>query len=92
MFLWFSFSFWVFAGSLFLLIFGFFIDEVELKKQISCSLQLSNKTDEYVAFKVWTFQCLGELLKICNSLDFFFPRFIREFLFFLGVEVDVNMF
>ncbi|KAJ0967049.1 hypothetical protein J5N97_023966 [Dioscorea zingiberensis] len=26
----------------------------ELKKQISCSLQLSNKTDEYVAFKVKT--------------------------------------
>lgn len=25
---------------------------VELKKQISCSLQLSNKTDNYVAFKV----------------------------------------
>jgi len=25
---------------------------VELKKQISCSLQLSNKTDAYVAFKV----------------------------------------
>lgn len=25
---------------------------VELKKQISCSLQLSNKTDSYVAFKV----------------------------------------
>ncbi|KAJ6389256.1 hypothetical protein OIU77_027569 [Salix suchowensis] len=27
---------------------------VELKKQISCSLQLSNKTDNYVAFKVKT--------------------------------------
>ncbi|KAK4740813.1 hypothetical protein SAY87_024401 [Trapa incisa] len=27
---------------------------VELKKQISCSLQLSNKTDSYVAFKVKT--------------------------------------
>ncbi|XP_039067627.1 vesicle-associated protein 1-2-like [Hibiscus syriacus] len=26
----------------------------ELKKQISCSLQLSNKTDDYVAFKVKT--------------------------------------
>ncbi|PKI41569.1 hypothetical protein CRG98_038080 [Punica granatum] len=26
----------------------------ELKKQISCSLQLSNKTDNYVAFKVKT--------------------------------------
>ncbi|XP_078166875.1 vesicle-associated protein 1-2-like isoform X1 [Carex rostrata] len=26
----------------------------ELKKQISCSLQLSNKTDEYIAFKVKT--------------------------------------
>ncbi|KAL6128985.1 hypothetical protein ACLB2K_072338 [Fragaria x ananassa] len=26
----------------------------ELKKQISCTLQLSNKTDEYVAFKVKT--------------------------------------
>ncbi|KAL6004986.1 hypothetical protein ACLOJK_005545 [Asimina triloba] len=28
--------------------------QVELKKQISCSLQLSNKTDNYVAFKVKT--------------------------------------
>ncbi|KAI8545386.1 hypothetical protein RHMOL_Rhmol07G0035900 [Rhododendron molle] len=27
---------------------------LELKKQISCSLQLSNKTDDYVAFKVKT--------------------------------------
>ncbi|KAJ4832310.1 hypothetical protein Tsubulata_026978 [Turnera subulata] len=27
---------------------------IELKKQISCSLQLSNKTDSYVAFKVKT--------------------------------------
>lgn len=26
----------------------------ELKKQISCSIQLSNKTDEYIAFKVKT--------------------------------------
>ncbi|KAI3992996.1 hypothetical protein MKX01_009739 [Papaver californicum] len=26
----------------------------ELKKQSSCSLQLTNKTDEYVAFKVKT--------------------------------------
>lgn len=29
-----------------------FLGLVELKKQISCSLQLSNKTDNYVAFKV----------------------------------------
>ncbi|KAI9125100.1 hypothetical protein K1719_003716 [Acacia pycnantha] len=27
---------------------------VELKKQISCSIQLSNKTDDYVAFKIKT--------------------------------------
>lgn len=26
--------------------------EVELKKQISCSIQLTNKSDDYVAFKV----------------------------------------
>ncbi|KAF8380488.1 hypothetical protein HHK36_027975 [Tetracentron sinense] len=34
--------------------FFFFFLSVELKKQISCSLQLSNKTDNYVAFKVKT--------------------------------------
>ena len=30
----------------------FLFELVELRKQISCSLQLSNKTDNYVAFKV----------------------------------------
>lgn len=29
------------------------IGTVELKKQISCSLQLTNKSDDYVAFKVF---------------------------------------
>lgn len=32
--------------------FGRWLGIVELKKQISCSLQLSNKTEDYVAFKV----------------------------------------
>lgn len=32
--------------------------EVELKKQSSCSLQLINKTDQYVAFKVFLFSLL----------------------------------
>lgn len=41
-----GFGFWIFLDS------WFRIWEVELKKQISCSLQLSNKTDNYVAFKV----------------------------------------
>lgn len=35
-----------------------FVNEVELRKQISCSLQLSNKTDDYVAFKVLNFTSL----------------------------------
>lgn len=36
------------------LIFGFIFcgGKVEVKKQSSCSLQLTNKTDKYVAFKV----------------------------------------
>ena len=34
--------------------FGFGGGTVELKKQSSCSLQLTNKTDKYVAFKVYT--------------------------------------
>lgn len=32
-----------------------FVNKVELRKQISCNLQLSNKTDDYVAFKVLNF-------------------------------------
>lgn len=28
------------------------VDTVELRKQSSCSMQLTNKTDQYVAFKV----------------------------------------
>lgn len=41
----------------FLIIFSliFFCETVELRKQISCSLQLSNKSDNYVAFKVLIF-------------------------------------
>lgn len=35
-----------------------FVNKVELRKQISCSLQLSNKTDDYVAFKVLNFTSL----------------------------------
>lgn len=47
----------VFNLCLFFFLFFFFFFSglwwlVELKKQISCSLQLSNKTDNYVAFKV----------------------------------------
>lgn len=37
-------------------------EKVELKKQSSCSMQLSNKSDKYVAFKVGVFFaiiCLG---------------------------------
>jgi hypothetical protein len=37
---------------LFIVFYFCFVSLVELKKQISCSLQLSNKTDNYVAFKV----------------------------------------
>lgn len=44
--------------------FFFFKKLVELRKQISCSLQLSNKTDNYVAFKV-------------NLFNFCFPRCIN---------------
>jgi len=50
----FSLSFFL-SLSLFSILLGFHFHSlfsVELKKQISCSLQLSNKTDSYVAFKV----------------------------------------
>ncbi|RWW05539.1 hypothetical protein BHE74_00016862, partial [Ensete ventricosum] len=39
--------FWWFAG-----VYRRLFAQVELKKQISCSLQLINKSDDYVAFKV----------------------------------------
>lgn len=30
----------------------FFVFSVEVRKQSSCAMQLANKTDQYVAFKV----------------------------------------
>lgn len=35
--------------------YDFLFSVVELKKQISCSFQLSNKTEDHVAFKVNNF-------------------------------------
>lgn len=54
--------------------------KVELKKQISCSLQLSNKTDNYVAFKVSL--VLGINWLIYQALDVVFDFF--NWGFFLG--------
>lgn len=48
-----------------------FVLLVELKKQISCSLQLSNKTDSYVAFKV-----------ILINFGFLIPSFLPSVFFF----------
>lgn len=52
---------------------------VELKKQISCSLQLSNKTDSYVAFKV-----------ILINFGFLIPSFLPSVFFFLSISSIVD--
>lgn len=41
------------------------IGEVEVKKQISCSLQLTNKSDDYVAFKVVDLGFFGPFFPFC---------------------------
>ncbi|RZC29841.1 Vesicle-associated protein 1-2 [Glycine soja] len=61
----------------------------ELRKQISCSLQLSNKTDNYVAFKVKTTNpkkyCVrpntGVVMprSTCDVIGFFFSLYISIF-------------
>lgn len=49
---------------------------VELKKQISCSLQLSNKSDDYVAFKVsWEFTVIT-FFNLFLRLQFYFTFWI----------------
>lgn len=44
-------EFWLIWVLIFLLFVGLYW-KVELRKQSSCSMQLSNKTDQYIAFKV----------------------------------------
>lgn len=46
-----------------------FVDLVELRKQSSCSMQLANRTDQYIAFKVSSLsyirlKCLLRCLKV----------------------------
>lgn len=55
---------------------------VELKKQISCSLQLSNKTDSYVAFKVILIN-FGFLIPSFLPSVFFFFQLVRSWILFL---------
>jgi hypothetical protein len=55
---------------------------VELKKQISCTLHLTNRTDEYVAFKVTEsfrlpFICLPQNLSINFEVLFYLRQLLR---------------
>lgn len=80
----FCFLLWVFDDFLFLL------DDwlVELKKQISCSLQVSNKTEEHVAFKV-KLSIWSEFLK--QMLDILLYRFPLLLTFRLRPRIRRNI-
>lgn len=68
---------------------------VELKKQSSCLVQLENKSDQYVAFKVW----LLIQLVVQYILDFFVPlvlvkictlqQCLQSSFFFSGISLHI---
>jgi len=66
---------------------------VELKKQISCSLQLSNKTDSYVAFKVTIIFCFSFFVNFDKDfiLSFSFAFLVRSVNLSLVISVVVKL-
>jgi len=66
---------------------------VELKKQISCSLQLSNKTDSYVAFKVTIIFLLLIFVYFDKDfiLSFSFAFLVRSVNLILVISVVVKL-
>jgi hypothetical protein len=58
--------FFFFASDILLKLIYCFVYAVELLKQSSCSMQLTNKTDHYVAFKVIYLRCHLSHVSSCH--------------------------